>query len=241
MTVQKFYRVAGGSTQEKGVVPDIVLPSLLDAFELGETTLKYYLPWDTIPAVNFDHFNLAAPYVSDLKAKSDGRVAASTDFDYLKQDIAFYKKRVTDTTWSLNETQRQQEASTLKATTVARKKDLENRRAGRDKDLELTLDMVDRNLPAAVAVIKKPAVDPDDADSDGSTPDLEATINAPVARSIRSWTNETVNIMIRLRETAAWPRFETRAGHCLIDASRFSHRETARDHPIVRHGIRQRL
>ena len=50
MTVQKFYRVAGGSTQQKGVVPDIVLPSVLDALELGETTLPYYLPYDTVPA-----------------------------------------------------------------------------------------------------------------------------------------------------------------------------------------------
>ena len=68
MTVQKFYRVAGGSTQEKGVIPDIVLPSLLDAFHLGETTLKYYLPYDTIPPVTFDHLNLAAPYIADLKS-----------------------------------------------------------------------------------------------------------------------------------------------------------------------------
>ena len=192
MTVQKFYRVAGGSTQEKGVVPDIVLPSLLDAFELGETTLHYYLPWDTIPPVSFDKFNLAAPYIVDLKSKSDARVAASTDFDYLKQDIAFYKKRVDDTTVSLNEAQRQAETAKLKATNLARKKDLESRRAGRDKDLELTLDMVDKNLPAAVAVVKKPTVDPDDADSDSTTPDLESTINAPV---VDPQLNETVDIM----------------------------------------------
>ena len=50
LTVQKFYRVAGGSTQQKGVVPDIVLPSLLDGFQLGETTLPYYLPYDTVRA-----------------------------------------------------------------------------------------------------------------------------------------------------------------------------------------------
>ena len=101
MTVQKFYRVAGGSTQEKGVVPDIVLPSLLDAFELGETTLKYYLPYDTISAVPFDRLNFVAPYITDLKTRSDARVASSGDFKYLEQTIAFYKKRVTDTTVSL--------------------------------------------------------------------------------------------------------------------------------------------
>jgi carboxyl-terminal processing protease len=191
MTVQKFYRVAGGSTQEKGVIPDIVLPSLLDAFKLGETTLPYYLPYDTISPVPFDRFNLAAPYIADLKAKSDARVAASTDFDYLKQDIAFYKKRVDDTTVSLNEASREKETVDLKATELARKKDLEARKAGRDKDLELTLDMVEKNQPAAVAVVKKPEVDPDD-DSDDTTPDLEATINAPV---VDPQLNETVNIL----------------------------------------------
>ncbi len=192
MTVQKFYRVAGGSTQEKGVVPDIVLPSLLDAFELGETTLKYYLPWDTISPVPFDHFNLAAPYIAQLKAKSDVRVANSTDFNYLRQDIAFYKKRVVDTTASLNEAARLKETEELKTAALARKKDLENRKAGRDKDLELTLDMVDKNQPAAVATTKSPQVDQDDSDSDGATPDLEATINTP---SVDPQLNETVSIM----------------------------------------------
>jgi carboxyl-terminal processing protease len=191
MTVQKFYRVAGGSTQEKGVIPDIVLPSLLDAFELGETTLKYYLPYDTIPPVQFDQFNLAAPYVADLKARSDARVASSTDFNYLRQDIAFYKKRVNDTTVSLNEAARQKESDDLKATELARKKDLENRKAGRDKDLELTLDMVQKDLPAAPPEVKKPVVDPDDSDSDSTTPDLESTLNAP---TVDPQLNEAVDI-----------------------------------------------
>jgi len=191
MTVQKFYRVAGGSTQEKGVVPDIVLPSLLDAFDLGETTLKYYLPYDTISAVPFDQFNLSAPYVTDLKARSDARVAGSTDFNYLRQDITFYKKRVNDTTVSLNEAARLKEADDLKATELARKKDLESRKAGRDKDLELTLDMVEKDLPAAPAVVKKPEVDPDDSDSDSTTPDVEETLNAP---TVDPQLNEAVNI-----------------------------------------------
>ena len=192
MTVQKFYRVAGGSTQEKGVVPDIVLPSLLDAFQLWETTLKYYLPWDTIPPVAFDRFNLAAPFVAELKAKSDARVAVSTDFNYLRQDIAFYKKRVVDPTVSLNEAARLKETDQLKTEALARKKDLESRKGTRDKDLELTLDMVDKNQPAAVASTKKPQLDDDDSDSDASTPDLEATINSP---TVDPQLNETVNIM----------------------------------------------
>jgi carboxyl-terminal processing protease len=192
MTVQKFYRVAGGSTQEKGVIPDIVLPSLLDAFHLGETTLKYYLPYDTIPPVPFDHLNLAAPYVADLKAKSDARVASSTDFDYLRQDIAYYKKRVDDTTVSLNEASRLKETDDLKAENLARKKNLEARSAGRDKSLELTLDEVEHNLPAAAPEVKKPEADDDDSDSDSPTLDIDTALNAPV---IDPQLDETVNIM----------------------------------------------
>jgi carboxyl-terminal processing protease len=194
MTVQKFYRVVGGSTQEKGVIPDIVLPSLLDAYAsiLGETALKYYLQYDTIPAVPFDKLNMVAPYLPDLKSQSDARVAASTDFGYLRQDIAYYKKRVNDTTVSLNEAVRVKEVDDLKAENLARKKDLASRAAGRDKDLELTLDMVDHNLPAAPPEVKKPEVDDDDSDSDGTTPDLDATINAP---AVDPQLNETVDIM----------------------------------------------
>jgi carboxyl-terminal processing protease len=192
MTVQKFYRVAGGSTQEKGVVPDIVLPSLLDAFELGETTLKYYLPYDTIPAVPYDYMNLTAGYLGDLRTRSMARVAASPDFNYLRQDIAYYKKRVDDTTVSLNEAVRRKETDDLKVLNAARKKDLETRNAGRDRTLELTLDEVENNLPAAVAVPKKALVDNPDDDSDGATPDLEATLNAP---AVDPQLNEAVNIM----------------------------------------------
>ena len=72
LTVQKFYRVAGGSTQQKGVVPDIVLPSVLDALELGETTLDYYLGYDTVPPATFAYLNATAPLSARFAANSTG-------------------------------------------------------------------------------------------------------------------------------------------------------------------------
>ena len=147
MTVQKFYRVAGGSTQQKGVIPDIVLPSVLDALELGETTLPYYLPYDTVPAATYDNFNLTAPYLAKLKVNSSARVAASPDFGYVRQDIAFYKKKVTDSVVSLNEATRLKEQADLKAENAQRKKDLLARKSGRDTMLDLTLDEVAQNQP----------------------------------------------------------------------------------------------
>jgi carboxyl-terminal processing protease len=192
MTIQKFYRVAGGSTQQKGVVPDIVLPSVLDALDLGETTLDYYLPYDVVPAVSYDYLDLTAPYLADLRANSTARVAASPDFAYVLQDIAYFKKRVQDNTVSLNETVRRKEMDDQKALTEARKKDLTLRQPGRDKVLELTLDMVDQNLPAAPPVVKKPKVDlSGDSDSDDG-PDLESTVNNPTDDP---QLDEAVNVM----------------------------------------------
>jgi carboxyl-terminal processing protease len=180
MTVQKFYRVSGGSTQKKGVVPDIVLPSVLDALELGETTLPYYLPYDEEPKVPYTNFNLVAPYLPDLKTASAARVAASPDFTYVRQDIAFYKKKVQDSVVSLNEATRLKEQADLKTLEAQRKKDLIARKSSRDKMLDLTLDMVAQNSPPAPPEVKKPKISSADADSD-SDPDagLDTAINNP--------------------------------------------------------------
>jgi carboxyl-terminal processing protease len=192
LTVQKFYRVAGGSTQQKGVIPDIVLPSLLDGFELGETTLPYYLPYDTVPAANFDNLNLTAAYLPTLKANSVLRVGASPDFSYVRQDIGYDKKKVQNPTVSLNLTQRQKEQADLKTMYEMRKKDLEARKAGRDKELELTLDMVEKNEAAAPPVEKKPKADLSDDSDDEPILDPDSAKNGPTDDP---QLDETVKIM----------------------------------------------
>jgi len=192
MTVQKFYRVAGGSTQQKGVVPDIVLPSVLDALELGETTLPYFLPYDTVPAVPFDNFDLTTPYLAALRAKSAARVAASPDFNYVRQDIAFYKKKVTDSTVSLNEANRLKEQQDMKDLDAQRKKDLLSRKSTRDTSLDLTLDMVAQNQPAAPPVVKKAKTDPSDDSESTDDADLDSAINNPTDDPQM---DEAVNIM----------------------------------------------
>ena len=173
MTVQKFYRVAGGSTQKKGVIPDIVLPDVLDALEMGEITLPYYLDYDEVPPAPFTYLNLSSPYLADLKAKSTARVAASPDFKYVREDITYFKKKIDDSMVSLNEATRLKEQADLKAEKDARDKDLLARHATRDKTLDLTLDMVDQNLPAAPPVEKKKISSSDD-DSD---PELSDAVN----------------------------------------------------------------
>jgi len=190
LTIQKFYRVAGGSTQQKGVVPDIVLPSLLDALELGETTLPYYLVYDEVPKAGYDYLDLTSAYLPALRTNSTARVAASPDFNYVRHDIDYYRKKVQDPTVSLNLTVRQKQADDLKALNAQRKKDLEARKATRDNVLELTLDMVDQSLPAVPPQDKKPKVVSDD-DSQGDA-DFDASLNG-----LRDdpQLDETVNIM----------------------------------------------
>ncbi len=196
MTVQKFYRVAGGSTQKKGVVPDIVLPSELDAYDsiLGETSLPYYLPYDTVPAASYENLDLTAPYLTVLKANSAARVAASPDFAYLNQDITVNRKKVLDGTVSLNEAVRLKEQADQKALNAERKKNLLARKSTRDTMLDLTLDMVDQNQPAAPPVEKKAKVDTADSDpdSDGDDADLSSAINNPTDDP---QLDEAVNIM----------------------------------------------
>lgn len=80
VTIQKFYRISGESTQEKGVTPDIVLPSRLDGLESGEKYLDNALPWDHIEAADYQRWNNAAAQVVQLRQRSNERIAQDEAF-----------------------------------------------------------------------------------------------------------------------------------------------------------------
>ncbi|MDB4538080.1 carboxy terminal-processing peptidase, partial [Akkermansiaceae bacterium] len=103
LTIQKFYRVAGSSTQMEGVVPDIVLPSIRDALEVGEKYAKHALPHDTIKqAGDFRPFNRQNLFLSVLEERSEARVKSSKDFEYVIEDRERVIERVKKNTVSLN-------------------------------------------------------------------------------------------------------------------------------------------
>jgi carboxyl-terminal processing protease len=115
LTMQKFYRVNGGSTQLRGVTPDIVLPDPYKYIELGERRDKTALPWDVIPAANYkpvpDAVNVAA-----LKSKSAARVTGNTAFAVIDESAKRLKKLEDDNLYSLNEEKfraQQKESSAL--------------------------------------------------------------------------------------------------------------------------------
>jgi carboxyl-terminal processing protease len=102
LTIQKFYRINGGSTQLKGVTPDIILPDLYSEIEVGERKDKAALPWDEIRPATYAIFN-TPPDVPYLSAQSQQRVANNALFDAITQNAKRLKKLEDDNMVSLNE------------------------------------------------------------------------------------------------------------------------------------------
>lgn len=86
LTTHKFYRVSGGSTQFKGVVPHVVLPSPYDGMKVLESDSKYALPWDEIQAVPYNDYDMVDDVVSLLRAESAKRIATNTEFKHVIED-----------------------------------------------------------------------------------------------------------------------------------------------------------
>jgi carboxyl-terminal processing protease len=144
MTIKKFFRPSGASTQLKGVIPDIVLPSVAnESKDIGESALENPLPWDTIPSAKYDHFNLVEPYLPELRKHSADRVAADQEFTYVREDIELFKKRQADKTISLNEKDRLKEQDEVEARQKARDKERSARPAPQEKVYEISLKQAD--------------------------------------------------------------------------------------------------
>lgn len=102
VTIQKFYRVSGASTQYRGVVPDIILPDRLGHLKSGEQYLDHSLSWDTVAATAYAPWNRPLQARSALKAKSASRVATEEAFIAIARDEARAKERMENTLQSLN-------------------------------------------------------------------------------------------------------------------------------------------
>jgi carboxyl-terminal processing protease len=102
VTIGKYYRITGESTQDRGVTPDIALPSLIDTNEVGESTRDRALPWDHIEPATFRVEGDLKPVASSLQKLHDERTAGSADFKYLREDIAALDAMRSQKTLSLN-------------------------------------------------------------------------------------------------------------------------------------------
>lgn len=109
-TIQKFYRPSGLSTQVYGVKSDIVVPSLMDAFQIGEAYLEHHLLNDRIsPAPGFSPLEEKSPIIPRLKELSHRRVNENSDFLYVIQDVTKTKERIKSNELSLNKSTREME------------------------------------------------------------------------------------------------------------------------------------
>ena len=127
LTIRKFYRASGDSTQRKGVVPDVVLPSVNNVLDVGEKELDNALEFDTIKPASYDKVNRIAGVLPEIKTRSEKRVAVDKDFDYIRQEMDRYLKIKADKSVSLNEQKRRTEKDENKARIDARKKELQAR------------------------------------------------------------------------------------------------------------------
>jgi carboxyl-terminal processing protease len=114
VTIRKFYRPSGASTQLRGVASDIILPAPSGVSGVSESALKDPLPWDTVPAANYEPLNLVQPYLATLREQSARRVAAEKEFAYLREDIALLQKNQATKSVSLNEAGRRRELARAK-------------------------------------------------------------------------------------------------------------------------------
>jgi len=106
MTIAKFYRINGQSTQVRGVTPDITFRSFADCMETREETLPYVLPWDEIKPTKYATFNEVASVKDELRLKSEARIAAADDFKEYFNDIDFYKQLRAKKELPLNKSER---------------------------------------------------------------------------------------------------------------------------------------
>lgn len=102
ITQSKFYRVSGGSTQHKGVIPDIEIPSRIDKTRIGEDALDHALPWDQIDAVAHTRYFDFSGIIDELRMRHEDRFAASPEFSLLQQEIDFLKEQRQQKTVTLN-------------------------------------------------------------------------------------------------------------------------------------------
>ncbi|MGB6223741.1 carboxy terminal-processing peptidase [Haloferula sp.] len=148
VTIQKFYRPSGSSTQNKGVVPDIILPSLTDALEVGEGYLDHALDHDIIrPASGFEPLAKSNLFIPRLKELSNERISKSKDFSYVIEDVTKARSRLRENQVSLNIEERREELAEADEKQTSRNKERRKRFAEIAEDdasnmrfFKLTLD-----------------------------------------------------------------------------------------------------
>ncbi|KHT63700.1 carboxy-terminal protease [Photobacterium gaetbulicola] len=151
-TIQKFYRINGGSTQNLGVVPDLAFPTAVDPSETGESVEDNALPWDSIKAAEYQKLYNFSALLPSLKAKHDKRISKDMEFGFIQDDIAKYRQEKDINTISLNKSKRIAEQDKEDAERLAR---LNQRQKVAGKKPFAKLDDVPKDYEAPDAYLKE--------------------------------------------------------------------------------------
>ncbi|TPH12855.1 carboxy terminal-processing peptidase [Litorilituus lipolyticus] len=119
-TIAKFYRINGGSTQHRGVLPDIAFPSAVDPEDWGESKEENALPWDQIKKAQYTPLNDISTDIDYLTSLYQQRIKDNQEFNYLLEDIATYQEEKDNKSISLNLAERKAKRETNKAKRLVR-------------------------------------------------------------------------------------------------------------------------
>lgn len=156
MTVAQFFRINGGTTQLRGVTPDISLPSISDTENFGESSYDNALPWLQIKAADYEPIGNLTELLPTLQVRHESRVAKNKDFQYLLEDIAEFKSRRKTNLISLNLAERRKERDMREDREKSREKNTDTHTASmsheavRDDGLQAN----ERSLSAELAAEK---------------------------------------------------------------------------------------
>jgi carboxyl-terminal processing protease len=198
MTIKKFYRAAGVSTQLQGVLSDIELPSLDDVLDVGEHSLPYAMPCDSVTSANQLEelqLNRVKPYLAELQARSRQRVERNKDFDYVREDIQEYSKEQADKSLSLNRVERIAEQKTITDRLDARKKERQARAKSGEKVYEITLKNLD-NPELQPPTVKTNSAAAAKLDLDGE-PALESSLIDPTLEETKRILADYIELLKR--------------------------------------------
>ncbi len=138
MTIQKFYRINGSSTQHKGVTPDVELPSAFSAEEYGESSQPSALPWDQINSTRYEQSRgIDDKILTRLRDRFDQRLKSDPELKQLAQDLADFKKAKSNTVVSLQESKRRKE-----------REEAERKRAAASKVSQVTAPVDETGTPS---------------------------------------------------------------------------------------------
>lgn len=115
LTLAKFYRVSGQSTQHQGVLPDIAYPDVMHTKDIGESALPAAMPWDSIRPAIKPELDPIKPFLKQLQSKHDQRTAHDPDFLFTRASIDLSKQLMAETTVSLNEAKRRARQAEIEA------------------------------------------------------------------------------------------------------------------------------